>query len=286
MEMKPFEAPAASVAVVFLTPRCNMDCPYCGSESTFAEFTRGDARTLVDYLSCEGFESVVFGGGEPTLWRGGLREICAAARARGLLTQVGTNALSLPADVSEWREVDRWVIPLEAGEPSAHDRLRPSAGSHFVRVMEALDLLAPLPSGITVSSVARPGADGDLEGVAALLENRVRRGMRLHAWHLYRFQPMGRNGADNAARFQQTDEAWGEQVRTLRHGHPGLPLLLRPDMMHSKRVAFFWRSRRDTWRQGPGPLHGLAPLKSGGYLALEDEDHHDIPYRGPSCLKN
>lgn len=248
-------APAASVAVVFLTPRCNMECPYCGSDSAFREFGRRDAHTLVEDIARRGFDSVVFGGGEPTLWRGGLREICAAARARGLRTQIGTNALALPADAAEWHEVDRWVIPLEAGEAAAHDRLRPCPGSHFARIMAALDLLSGGPA-ITVSSVARPDAEQDLEGVARLLERRTAGGMRLHAWHLYRFQAMGRKGAGNAARFSQTDEAWRALVRGLRRGHPRLPLLARPDMMHSRQVAFFWDREEGPWRQGPGEWKG------------------------------
>jgi len=267
MSMRLAQAQSASVAVVFLTPRCNMDCPYCGSDSAFAELNSREARTLVDRLARLGFESVVFGGGEPTLWKGDLRELCAAARARGLLTQVGTNALSLPTDAADWHEVDRWVLPLESGEAAAHDRLRPGAGSHFARVMDALDLLARGAAWITISSVARPAAEKDLEGVARFLETRVRDGMRLHAWHLYRFQAMGRNGAGNAALFRQSDEGWNVQVRTLKEGHPGLPLVLRPDMMHSKRVAFFWNTAEGLRRQGPGTALGIGSLEQDGDLA-------------------
>jgi MoaA/NifB/PqqE/SkfB family radical SAM enzyme len=258
--------PAAHVAVVFLTPRCNMSCPYCGSDEGFSELSRQGAWALVEHLSQQGFESVVFGGGEPTLWRGGLREICAAARARGLLVQVGTNALDLPADAGEWREVDRWVLPLEAGEAEAHNRLRPSKGSHHAAILKALDLFSAHPSGVTVSSVARLGGEADLESAARLLESKVRSGLRLHSWTLYRFQPMGRHGTANAGRFALGPGEWEATASELRRRHPRLPIILRPDMMHSKQVAFFWGSQKGLWRQGPGSWQG--PLELDSPLAL------------------
>jgi MoaA/NifB/PqqE/SkfB family radical SAM enzyme len=261
-------APVASVAVVFLTPACGMACPYCGADDHFGVLGRAQARALMASLSRDGFSSVVLGGGEPLLWPHGLRELCTAARSRGLLVQVGSSAADLPADAAQWREVDRWVLPLESADPPAHDALRPLAGrSHHALVLKALHAFALAGVSVTVSSVARRGGEADLRSVGALLMRLRGQGLRLHAWHLYRFQAMGRHGADNGPRFALDDGDWAALGPGLKAQFPALPLLLRPDMMHSKAVAFFWATPAGIWRQGPLGFSGLVAGDAPG-LAL------------------
>lgn len=250
------EAPGAKVAVVFLTPDCDMACPYCGAEEGFFSLGQAGAEGLLKRLAAAGFESVVFGGGEPLLWGGDLRALAGMAQGLGLLVQVGSNLRRLPPDAPAWPEVDRWVLPLESGEAQAHDALRPGAASHHARVLAALDLFARARRVVTVSSVARVDGQADLDSVASLLRARIRAGLRLHAWHVYRFQPMGRGGRLHAGRFQQSDDAWKTTALELRRRHADLPLLLRPDMLRSRQVAFFWKKGANIWRQGPGDWSG------------------------------
>ncbi|HTB34021.1 MAG TPA: radical SAM protein [bacterium] len=257
----------AGIAVVMLTPACELHCSFCGAEESFGVLSRLQARALVEGLSTQGFESVVFGGGEPTLWPHGLREICAAARARGLLTQIGTSAYRLPGDVSEWREVDRWVLPLESGRAEAHDALRTCEGGHHAKVLRALHGFAMQGASVTVSTVARRGAEDDLLSAGALLESLRAAGLRLHAWHVYRFQAMGRLGRLNGGRFALSDEEWAQTSQRLKQRFEKLPLLLRPDMMHSHEVAFFWATPKGLWRQGPGQWHGLVETETLGALS-------------------
>lgn len=268
MEPRRQAVPEASVAVVFLTPACAMDCPYCGADDRYGVFSRAQAWGLVEALSRQGFQSVVLGGGEPLLWPHGLRELCAAARSRGLLVQVGTSAAGLPVDALEWRQVDRWVLPLESADAAAHNALRPLAGaSHHARVLRALDECARTGVSVTLSSVARRGGEDDLRSVGRLLESLRAQGLKLHAWHLYRFQGMGRRGSTNALRFALEDAQWEELSQGLRAAFPRLPVLLRPDMMHSKSVAFFWSTPAGLWRQGPLGFSGLVEFDAPG-LAL------------------
>jgi len=254
------------VAVVFLTPACALDCPYCGADDRYGVLNRPQAWALMESLAQQGFQSVVLGGGEPLLWPHGLRELCAAARSRGLLVQVGTSAAQLPDDAAEWRQVDRWVLPLESADAAAHDALRPmpDGSSHHARVLAALGNFACGGGEVTVSSVARLGGEADLRGVGGLLERLRADGLRLHAWHLYRFQAMGRHGAANAPRFALQDTEWAAVSRSLRRDFPRIPVLLRPDMMHSKSVAFFWVTPQGLWRQGPLDFKGLVELDSPG----------------------
>lgn len=261
-------APGAKVAVVFLTPDCDMACPYCGAEEGFPSLSQAGAEGLLARLAAAGFESVVLGGGEPLCWPGDLRKLAGVAQGLGLLVQVGSNLQRLPPDAPAWPEVDRWVLPLESGKAKAHDALRPGPQSHHAMVLAALDLFARARRVVTVSSVARADGQADLDGVAALLRARVRLGLRLHAWHVYRFRPMGRGGRLHAGRFQQSDDAWQATALELRRRHADLPLLLRPDMLHSKQVAFFWKKGAKIWRQGPGDWSGPWLQPSAEALAL------------------
>jgi MoaA/NifB/PqqE/SkfB family radical SAM enzyme len=243
---------AGRIAVVFLTPACDMACPYCGSDAGFRVLGVEEAHALTAAVAAEGFESVVYGGGEPLLWPGALRELCAAGRALGLRVQVGSNLLRLPAEAPTWREVDTWVVPLESDRAEVHDSLRPASISHHARVLAALEAFRCAGAEVTLSSVARVGGAADLDGVARLLRRFRSRGLRLHAWHVYRFQALGRGGAVHAARFAQTDAAWENEARRLKREHADLPILLRPNMLHSKQVAFFWGVTGGIRRQGPG----------------------------------
>lgn len=250
--------PKASVAVVMLTPDCDMACPYCGAESSFRALTEEQAWELMPALAAQGFESVVLGGGEPFCWKGDLRGLAGEAKRVGLLTQVGTNLQRLPVDAPGWKEVDRWVLPLESADAAVHDALRPAQGSHHALVLRSLDAFQAARAKVTVSSVAHDGSAASLDGVARLLEQRRRSGLDLHAWHLYRFQAMGRGGRRNAGRFYLDDAQWRSISQGLKSKYPELPILLRPDLFHSKQVAFFWGTLQGLWRQGPLQWSGSA----------------------------
>jgi MoaA/NifB/PqqE/SkfB family radical SAM enzyme len=256
--------PPVSVAVLMLTAACDMDCPYCGAEDAFRAMEQAEAEGLCASLASAGVRSVVLGGGEPFCWRGDLRRLAGAAKAAGLEVQVGSNLRRLPTDAPRWPEVDRWVLPLESADPERHDALRPGAPSHYGVVRAGLESFLRAGREVTVSSVARPGAEADLRGVGALLEAQRLLGLRLHAWHLYRFQPMGRHGREHAARFSQDEAQWRDLALGLRARYPGLPLLLRPELLRSRDVAFFWGVPGGIWRQGPrawsGPAAAAVPL--------------------------
>jgi MoaA/NifB/PqqE/SkfB family radical SAM enzyme len=252
-------APGAQVAVVMLTPACDMACPYCGAEEGFRALDEPEAHALMPRLAAQGFASVVLGGGEPLCWRGDLRALAAVAKAHGLLVQVGSNLRRLPADAPAWTEVDRWVLPLESMLASEHDALRPGAPSHHGVVLAAMDAFQAAGKPVTVSSVARRGGEGELSRLGVWLRGRRAQGMDLHAWHIYRFQAMGRGGLHNQDRFTQTDAQWQALAHGLKAANPGLPILLRPDLLHSKQVAFYWGEADGLRRQGPGAWNEFIP---------------------------
>jgi hypothetical protein len=158
----------------------------------------------------------------------------------------------------QWDEVDRWVIPFESASSAAHDALRPGNESHQAIVLRALQAFSAAGASVTISSVARHNGETDLRSVGDLLHAWTAWGLNLHAWHIYRFQAEGRNGSKHAAEFSLADEDWKNMVEGVRKRHPELPMLLRPDLYHSKQVAFFWAGAQGFWRQGPLQWSGPA----------------------------
>lgn len=233
--------PAPKVAVLFLTPACNMSCAFCGADAGFDPMEFGQALGLLKDLKARGLESVVLGGGEPLMWKHSPAELSAEARRLGLVVQIGSNGILAPADEAGLRAYDRWILPLESVTPGLHDRMRPTLeGSHFAGVTDLMQRLKKAGIEVTLSSlVSHENFDSLLE-VGEHLSRYQAHGGRLHAWHLYRFLALGRAGVWNARRFSTAEGVFEGLGRLLKARHPAMQIYLRPDMYHSRQVAFYW----------------------------------------------
>jgi MoaA/NifB/PqqE/SkfB family radical SAM enzyme len=234
---------APRVAVLFLSPACNMACEFCGAEAAFSPMSWGKALELLQSLKRRGVESVVLGGGEPFLWREDPRRLAAEARALGLHTQVGSNGSWGMQDAETLRAFDRWVLPLESGEEAVHDAMRPHEGGHLALVKSLLERLRELKVEATISTLVTGENFDTLVALGEWIQAYASRGGRLHAWHLYRFLPVGRGGKLNSSRFLTAPGVFDEIGTLLQSRFPGLTIYRRPDMYHSKRVSFHWSER-------------------------------------------
>ena len=232
------------IAVVFLHGGCAMRCLFCVSDTALEGMTPALFARTLDLLEERGFEEVVIGGGEPTEWPHDWRTAARAAKARGFLVQLGTNGRLLPPGYTGYDDVDRYVLPLDGATAETHDRLRPSGGrageSHHRLILRRLEELRAAGREATVSTVVNALNVREIGGIAARLNHHVENGGRLHAWHLYRFLPVGRGGARHAAELALSGASYGAAVALARAAAPDLTLYKRPDMRHSRTVDFFW----------------------------------------------
>lgn len=232
------------IAVVFLHGGCAMGCLFCVSDTALEGMTQALFARTLDLLEERGFEEVVIGGGEPTEWPHDWRTAARAAKARGFLVQLGTNGRLLPPGYTGFEAVDRFVLPLDGATAETHDQLRPSGGrageSHHRLILRRLEELRAAGREVTVSTVVNALNVREIGGIAARLNHHVDSGGRLHAWHLYRFLPVGRGGARHADELALSDAAYGAAVALARAAAPDLTLYKRPDMRHSRTVDFFW----------------------------------------------
>lgn len=233
-------APGKEIASVYLLPDCNMACRFCASELDFSVMSWGQAEALLLFLRDRGLRNVVFGGGEPFLWPHGLLELCARAQQLGFLVQVCTNATRMPVGWEHSPAVDRFVLPLEALDPPVHDSLRLSPGGHHTQVLEALERLLAADRPFTLSTVVTRTNLDQLRPLAAFLEGLRGRGARLHAWHLYRFLPVGRAGRPNAEQLETPFEVFRSAAKEIQALGLDFPVYRRSDMLKATSVAYFW----------------------------------------------
>lgn len=228
------------IATVFLTPACNIACPFCASESGFQVMPEETARTLLKRLANGSTTNVVLGGGEPFLWPHDVVELARFARGQGLFVQVATNGIARRA-LAELDAFDRVILPIEAMDAAVHDALRPLAGgSHHALVIKQIEKLAAAGRELTISTVVSRRNVGELPRIADYLAALAASGALLHSWHLYRFLPVGRGGRPHAERFLIDAMAYGAAVDEIRRRDLPFRVFRRTNMQASKSVEFHW----------------------------------------------
>lgn len=232
--------PQKRIASVYLLPDCNMACRFCASELDFAVMSWPQAEDLLGFLRERGIQNVVLGGGEPFLWPHGLMKLCARAQELGFLVQVCTNATQLPEGFETISLIDRFVLPMEALDSAVHDQLRFIQGGHHAKVLETLERLIATERPFTLSTVVTRTNLDHLPALAAFLGNLYAKGARIHAWHLYRFLPVGRAGRPNGDQLDTTFEAFLSATKAIQALDLGFPVYRRSDMLKASTVAYFW----------------------------------------------
>jgi MoaA/NifB/PqqE/SkfB family radical SAM enzyme len=241
-----------------------MSCTFCVTEEGFDAMELERAVDLLDELVAQGVRSVVLGGGEPLVWPGDVLRLAAQASARGLTVQVGTNGVRLPHGFEGLDCVDRWVLPLESVEPRVHEEMRYRPPGHHGVILRRLDALGRAGRSVTLSTVlTRVNVAGVID-LARFLDDYHARFRNVHAWHLYRFLPLGRGGGVHAGSLTiPRSEYLAACARVCERDLP-FSVFRRTNMYRSQTVEFFWseggvvRSGREAWAHrgtGAAPEH-------------------------------
>ncbi len=228
------------IASLFLLPDCNAACAFCAAERDFSTMTFAQAAGLLDELVRGTIRNVVLGGGEPSLWPHDLMLLAAHAKERGFLVQVCTNGCALPRDFAAVPFVDRYILPLESADPTIHDWLRGAGAGHHSLVLDHLATLAQARRSFTLSTVVTALNVEGIGALARVIDGFARGGAPLHAWHLYRFLPVGRAGARNRVRLAIEPERFLAAWHEARAAAPHARIFRRDDMLASSSVEFFW----------------------------------------------
>lgn len=228
------------IAVVFLHPACNMTCTFCGTENDIDSMTPGQARALFDRIEERGIGNVVLGGGEPFAWEHDVVSLAREAKARDLFVQVGTNGIDLPPRFETLDCIDRYVLPLDGPDAASHNAVRITRDGHYDLIMNRLKTLRSSRKSVTVSTVVTSQNVDGLDRIGSFLAEYCERGGQLHAWHLYKFLPIGRGGRENAGSLSISDADYNAACTAIKKRDLGFPVYKRRDMRHSRFVDFFW----------------------------------------------
>lgn len=232
-----------TIAVVLLHGACNMRCMFCITDNQVGTMTPDQYLRVLSLLERRGFNGIVLGGGEPFCWPHGVRGAAQAAKAAGLLVQVGTNGVAMARHEALEDCVDRYVLPLDAMDPLIHNSMRPLpavSGGHHRLILRRLEQLRQRRGAVTVSTVISRANLDDVVPIGNYLADYVADGGRLHAWHLYRFIPAGRGGARNAAALSISNGDYERIVSEVKAQYYPFTVFKRPDMRHSATVDFLW----------------------------------------------
>ena len=232
--------PRKRIASLFLTPLCDMGCRFCASETDFSAMSFDEATSLLSALRGR-VDGVVLGGGEPFLWPHDLGKLACLASDMGFQVQVCTNGVNMPAGYERIEAIHRYILPLEAMDAGLHDSLRIRAGGgHHGIVMDRIQALARAGCEITISTVVTSKNIGELQAIAEWLAWQSMVGLKVHAWHLYRFLPVGRGGAPQGQELAVDREAYLQACDAMKSAGLPFPVLRRDDMTRASTVEFCW----------------------------------------------
>ncbi len=232
--------PRKRIASVFLTPLCDMVCRFCASESDFSVMSFDEAAALLSALKGR-VESVVLGGGEPFLWPNDLEKLTCFAADLGFQVQVCTNGVNLPPGFEKIQSISRYILPMESLDPGLHEDLRllPGGGHHSL-ILDRIQTLVQAGRELTLSTVVTRENLLGLQDMAEWLMAECISGMSLHAWHLYRFLPVGRGGAQNGQELEVDRDEYLRACRALKTAGMPFTVFQRDDMQKASTVEFFW----------------------------------------------
>jgi MoaA/NifB/PqqE/SkfB family radical SAM enzyme len=256
------------IAALFLLPDCNLDCRFCGSDLSFPALSQDEVKRTLSFLMQEGYTNVVLGGGEPLLWKGGLTEVAQFAQDLGFVVQLNTNGISWPQGLEGTGRFDRIILPLDGATRASHDFLRSPRGGHRALIEKRLKQLCNTGQSISIGTVVCQKNQSELMELGQELAQWVHRGLSLHAWHLYRFIPIGRGGAQQGREDELglTREVFKALCLPVQHTFPW-KIYRRPNMMKSETVDFFWKEKGAWHTSGTGD----ATRKISSAVALDVE---------------
>jgi len=235
--------PQPTIAAIFLQPQCDMRCSFCAADENYDRMTRAQAEQLIDKLADEKYESIVLGGGEPMIWPHDTLSLAEYVQSRGMVAQINTNGQRLPDGFAQDTRTNRWILPIESHDSQTHNAMRHTPPLHHQLVQAHLNTLQKnAKTKVTLSTVVCAGNIDHLPQLTAEILKRIKVGLPLHAWHLYRFIPQGRGGKSSAARHAVSTEAYIQHAREAKAklAAAGHIAYLRPDMSQSTTVSFHW----------------------------------------------
>ena len=164
----------ASLAYIQISRICNQNCLFCSNPANGKLISFEKAKKIVDQYAEEGYEGIIWTGGEPTLYPR-LAELIGYASGRGLPSRVITNGQKF-ADLSFLEELiggglKHIHLSLYSYKPKIQNYLSQNKDS-FANIKKALDNLKGAPVTVNINTAINKLNADHLSGtVGWILEN-------------------------------------------------------------------------------------------------------------------
>ncbi|MBU1863554.1 MAG: radical SAM protein [Candidatus Omnitrophica bacterium] len=151
LDAKLFRKRRPLLASLYITYRCNLQCPYCGYfKANSDELHWREVVSLVDELVRLGNKCIIFSGGE-VLLKEGIGNIIDHCVNRGVCTIINSNGTLIEEKIDDIKAAHFIQLSLD-GPKSIHDRIRGRAGV-YEKVINAITILKERGIKVSITTV-------------------------------------------------------------------------------------------------------------------------------------
>ncbi|MFA6296427.1 MAG: radical SAM protein [Patescibacteria group bacterium] len=170
-----------------VTSKCNLKCEFCfGPEKRIEDLNTNQARKMIDEFKMQGFEKIVFTGGEP-LTRKDVLNLIEYAKELGFYTILHTNGLLLTKEKLEMivKFLDQINLPIDGSDEKINQIMRERGV--FAKVVEILEWLKEYHElKIVISTVVTKLNKNCIIKIAKILPKNI------YKWRIFQFKAIGK----------------------------------------------------------------------------------------------
>ena len=122
-----------------ITPRCNLNCPFCYGSTGVSEMSLKQKKQIIKEISLFGITHVIISGGEP-LSSPDIVDVCSFAKKNGLKVAVQTNGTYLSTLKKILPFVDWIALPIDGISTYVCEKTR-TLSSHFAVVEKSIQVI-------------------------------------------------------------------------------------------------------------------------------------------------
>jgi len=159
--------PLLTIAALYPTHRCNLQCTYCNFPAMTAQELETDQwRHILDQLADLGCRRIAILGGEPLL-RNDLAELIAHVRQKGMSCVLTSNGLLVPEHIKRLTQLNTLVLSLDAAGPE-NDAVRGKGVLDAVKKAVAAAQRERIP--VKINAVLSARTSSSLDSLLSLVE--------------------------------------------------------------------------------------------------------------------
>lgn len=128
-----------TVVDYMITPRCNLNCPFCYGSQGGAEMSLEQKKQIIKEISLLDNSHIIISGGEP-LSSPDIVDICSFAKKNGIKVAIQTNGTYISTLIQLLPFVDWIGLPIDGISFNVCEKTR-TMGNHFKAVEKSIEII-------------------------------------------------------------------------------------------------------------------------------------------------